>query len=77
MRKVYIGNIPSAVTVTDIETEFDNFGTIVEARLLSDPTGAPYGTVEYDNDDSAPAAIAAKHNTSCWGCTIVVQEYAV
>lgn len=77
MRKIFVTNIPSTVTVTDLENEFDGFGTIVEAERLNGPTGAPYGTVEYDNDDSAPAAIAAKHNTQCWGQTISVQEYAV
>ncbi|MEZ4448672.1 MAG: RNA-binding protein [Nannocystaceae bacterium] len=77
MRKIYVGNIPSAVTTTDIQSEFQSFGTIVDAQRLTDATGAPYGTVEFDNDNSAPAAITAKNGATVWGNVIAVEEYAV
>lgn len=77
MKKIFLGDIPPAVTVNDITEVFDDYGTIVDAQRLNDPTGAPYGIVEYTTDDSAERAIEERNGSTTWGVTIVVTEYNV
>ncbi|XP_039036947.1 nuclear transport factor 2-like [Hibiscus syriacus] len=62
-KSVYVRNLPSTVTVTEIEQEFKNFGRIkpdgVFIRNRKDVVGVCYAFVEFEDISAVPNAIKA------------------
>src|SRR5262249_58304486 len=61
-RKLYVGNLTSAVTPSDLEQLFGQHGTVESAKVIADrDTGRSkgFGFVEMKTDQEAQAAIAA------------------
>ena len=58
--KLFVGNLPSSTTKTDLETKFSQFGRVLSAEILTDAaTGRSKrsGHVEMETVDQAQAAI--------------------
>jgi len=58
---IYVAGLPKQYTQAQLEHLFETFGTIIESKILTDPTGASRGVafVRYDNSNSAAQAITA------------------
>lgn len=62
--KLYIGNLAPDVTDVTLRTLFQQFGNLINCRVVIDPTTGQsrgHGFVSYDNFDSADNARAALH----------------
>lgn len=60
--KLYVGNLSYGSTGDDLNQLFNQYGTITEAKVISDKyTGRSkgFGFVTFDNDDAAQKALAA------------------
>lgn len=58
---IYVAGLPKQYTQVQLEELFRTFGTIIESKILMDPTGMSRGVafVRYDNSNSAAQAITA------------------
>ena len=75
--KLFVGGIPWATTADDLKQLFSAHGNVTSATVITDKmTGRSrgFGFVEFDNDASAQAAIAALNNSQYGGRTLVVKE---
>lgn len=75
--KVYVGNLPYAVTDDDLRTEFSQFGTVDSADVIIDRnTGRSkgFGFVEMSDDNEAKAAIDALNGKDLQGRAMNVNE---
>jgi RNA recognition motif-containing protein len=68
MKSIFVGNLPWAVTGTDLETKFAEFGNVLSARVVNDKFSGKsrgFGFVDMDDAD-ADKAIAAMSGYK-WG----------
>ena len=75
--KIYVGNMPYAMTAEELQALFESFGTVAKANLAMDrETNRPrgFGFVEMPEDDQANAAIAALNGSEQGGRKLVVNE---
>lgn len=75
--KIYIGNLSTAVTETDLAETFSQFGVVVKTNIVKDSlTGESkgYGFVEMEDKVDAEEAIQALDESSLKGSTIVVNR---
>lgn len=75
--KLYVGNLPNSCTDQELKTIFGKFGTVTDAKVISDrDTGASRGFafVTMSTPDEAAKAIAGLNNTQVGGRTVVVNE---
>jgi RNA recognition motif-containing protein len=75
-RQLYVGNLGNSVASFDLENLFADYGTIVSARIKTNPaTGkcSGCGVVEMSTDDEADAAVAALHGSSLDGRAMTVR----
>jgi RNA recognition motif-containing protein len=75
-RQLYVGNLGNSVASFDLENLFGDYGTIVSARVKTNPvTGkcSGCGIVEMGTDDEADAAIAALHGSHLDGRAMSVR----
>ncbi len=73
---IFVGNLPFTVTQADLESMFEEFGTVESAKLITDrETGRSRGFafVEMDNSD-ADTAIKALNGKDMDGRTIKVNQ---
>ena len=75
--KLFVGSLPWAVDDQGLATLFNDFGTVVSAKVIMDrETGRSkgFGFVEFEDDDAAKAAIYKLNGTDVQGRSIVVSE---
>ncbi len=76
-KKLYVGNLPHAVTDSELQTIFEAHGTVESAQIITDrDTGRSkgFGFVEMASDDEAEAAITAMNGTEVGGRKLTVNE---
>ena len=73
---IFVGNLPFTVTQADLESMFQEFGTIESAKLITDrETGRSRGFAFVEMDNSgADAAIKALNGKDMDGRTIKVNQ---
>ena len=60
--KLYVGNLPHAVTEEQLKTLFEQYGTVVSVKIINDKfTGRSkgFGFVEFSTEEESNAAIEA------------------
>ncbi len=75
--KLYVGNLPYAVTEERLQQHFAQHGTVISARIITDKfTGRSkgFGFVEMSSDQEAERAATALNGTDFEGRNIVVSE---
>ena len=76
-RKLYVGNLTYAVTASDLEQLFGQYGTVESAQVIADRnTGQSKGFafVEMKTDQEAQAARAALNGKEMNGRPLTVNE---
>ena len=76
-KKIYVGNLPFAVTDDQLKSEFEKFGAVASARVVTDrETGRSkgFGFVEMDSEDAASSAIEKMNGFSMGGRNLSVSE---
>ena len=76
-RKLYVGHLTAAVTASDLEQLFGQYGTVESAQVIADRnTGQSkgFGFVEMKTDQEAQAAIAALNGKEMNGRALTVNE---
>ena len=63
---LYIANLPTYMTESDLETIFSPFGQVISTRILRDPNGISRGVgfARMESQDKCNAIIAA-YNGKC------------
>jgi RNA recognition motif-containing protein len=75
--RLYVGNLPYAVTELDLRDLFSGLGTVTDAKIVSDrETGRPrgFGFVEMSTEDEAQKAIAELNGRDVQGRQVTVKE---
>jgi cold-inducible RNA-binding protein len=76
-KRLYVGNLSYNTTELDIRDLFAKFGTVADAKLVTDrDTGRPrgFGFVEMSTDAEATAAIASLNGQEVQGRALTVNE---
>jgi RNA recognition motif-containing protein len=76
-KRLYIGNLTSSVSSSDLQDWFTPFGTVQNAQIIQDrATGDSkgFGFVEMDTDAQAQAAIHGLHDCEHEGRWLIVSE---
>ncbi len=76
-KKVYVGNMSYETTDSDLQSLFEEFGTVQSAQVIMErDTGRSkgFGFVEMANDEEAQAAIDALNGQEVGGRTLNVNE---
>ena len=76
-KKLYVGNLNYAMTASELETLFGQFGTVQSAQVIADrETGRSkgFGFVEMGSDQEAQAAIQALNGKEVDGRALTVNE---
>jgi len=76
-KKLYVGNLTYAVTHTNLEEWFSQYGTVQSAQVITDrDTGRSkgFGFVEMDTDAQAEAAIQGLNEQEHDGRRLTVNE---
>jgi RNA recognition motif-containing protein len=75
--KIYVGNLPYAVTEDDLKDSFSEFGEVLNINIVADNfTGQSkgYGFVEMQDDADASNAIQALDESPLKGRNIIVNR---
>jgi RNA recognition motif-containing protein len=76
-KKLYVGNLTYAVTETDLESLFSEFGTVQSAQIIVDRDtnrSKGFGFVEMSSDAEAQAAINGLNDQEHNGRRLTVNE---
>lgn len=76
-KKLFVGGLSWDTTEAGLRQAFGRFGTVTEAKVITDrATGRSrgFGFVTFDEPDAAQSAKATLHNTELEGRTISVDE---
>lgn len=76
-KKIYVGNLSYEIRDEDLQSMFEQHGTVSSAQVISDrDTGRSkgFGFVEMENDDEATAAIDALNGQDANGRPLRVNE---
>ena len=76
-KKLYVGNLTYAVTESDLEELFSQFGTVQSAQIIVDRDtnrSKGFGFVEMDSDAEAQAAIQGLNGHDHNGRNLTVNE---
>ena len=75
-RRLYVGNLPYAVTVDELKQEFLRFGAIREVKIINGPDGKSkgFGFVEFEKHEDAAEAMDAMNDHDFKGRTLRVSE---
>ena len=74
---IYVGNLNWGVTEDDLKTAFEEFGSVISAKIITDRYSGKsrgFGFVEMSEDAEAKAAIAALNSKDLKGRAIKVNE---
>jgi len=75
--RLFVGNLPYSVTELDLRDLFGTFGTVTDAKIVTDrETGRPrgFGFVEMSNETEAKKAIEEANGRDVKGRAIAVKE---
>jgi RNA recognition motif-containing protein len=75
--RLYVGNLPYAVTELDLRDLFGGVGTVTDAKIVTDrETGRPrgFGFVEMSTEDEARKAIEEMNGRDVQGRQVAVKE---
>lgn len=75
--KLFVGSLPWGVNDQELETMFQDFGTVTSAKVIMDrDTGRSkgFGFVEFDDDAAGKAAMDKMNGADMQGRTIIVSE---
>ncbi len=75
--KLYVGNLPYSMSDSDLQSLFQQHGTVQSAQVIIDrETGRSkgFGFVEMGSTDEGQAAIAALHDKDIGGRKLTVNE---
>jgi RNA recognition motif-containing protein len=75
--KLYVGNLPYSVTEEKLQQHFEQHGSVVSARIITDKFSGRskgFGFVEMSSDEEAQKATTALNGTDFEGRNIVVSE---
>jgi len=75
--QIYVGNLPYEITEEDLREEFEAFGEVASANIITDKfSGRPkgFGFVEMASKSEAEAAITGLNGKTLKERTIVVNE---
>ena len=73
--KLFVGNLPFAVTQSDLEELFSQFGTVTSVNLITDRMSGRskgFAFVEFETEEAAKAAVEALHGNDFQGRNLVV-----
>ncbi len=76
-KKLYVGNLSYGVTDSDLQSMFEQHGTVQSAQVIVDrdtSRSKGFGFVEMDNGEQAEAAIAALNGKEVNGRALTVNE---
>jgi RNA recognition motif-containing protein len=76
-KKLYIGNLPYSITEAELRELFERHGTVASVNVITDrETGRARGFafVEFEDANSAQAAMQALDGTQVGGRTLRVNE---
>ena len=75
--EIYVGNLSYDMTETQMRKEFERFGEVKSARIISNRFNSKskgYGFIEMQNRSEAEAAIKALHDKDIFGRRLRVNE---
>lgn len=76
-KKIYVGNLPYAVTEDDLREMFEKMGEVQSIKIITDPaTGRSkgFGFVEMTNDEEADKAISSLNGTTFMDRALNISE---
>lgn len=76
-KKLYVGNLSFSVTDEQLAAEFEKFGPLVSARIITDRESGRskgFGFVELENDQDAMNAVEKMNGVPVAGRNINVSE---
>ena len=74
-KNLYVGNLAFAATEDDLRQAFGQYGTVTEAKIITDrDTGRSRGFGFVEMDDGSDAAIDALNGTELAGRRLTVNE---
>ena len=76
-KRIYVGNLPFSASSDDVQTLFEQYGSVTEVHLVTDrQTGQPrgFGFVEMEVDEDAEKAIDELNNKDFQGRNLKVNE---
>jgi RNA recognition motif-containing protein len=76
-KKLFVGNLPFAMTDADLNTIFSAHGTVTSANVVIDKfskRSKGFGFVEFENEEDAAKAMEALNNSEQMGRNIAVKE---
>ena len=74
---IYVGNLSFGVTNSQLQSEFEAYGTVSKVNLVTDrETGQPrgFGFIEMADDSEARAAIEGLNGKAISGRNVTVNE---
>jgi RNA recognition motif-containing protein len=77
MKNIFVGNLPYAITESELEQLFSQYGAVGRAQIIIDrETGRSkgFGFVEMSNDEEAAKAMAALNSFEVKGRKLQVNE---
>jgi len=75
--KLYVGNLPYETSQAELQTMFEQFGSVKSVRVITDPytgKGKGFGFVEMTTSEEAQAAIEQLNGQETFGRTLRVNE---
>jgi len=75
--KLFVGNLPFAMTDANLGEIFSAYGNVVAANIVIDKfskRSKGFGFVEYENEEDAAKAMEALNNSEQMGRNIAVKE---
>ena len=76
-KKLFVGNLPFAMTDANLGEIFSAYGNIVAANIVVDKfskRSKGFGFVEFENEEDAAKAMEALNNSEQMGRNIAVKE---
>jgi RNA recognition motif-containing protein len=76
-KKLFVGNLPFAMTDAQLGEIFSAYGTVVSANVVVDKfskRSKGFGFVEFESEEDAAKAIEALDNSEQMGRNIAVKE---
>lgn len=76
-KKLFVGNLPFAMTDADLNSIFSAYGAVTSANVVIDKfskRSKGFGFVEFENDEDAAKAMEALNNSEQMGRNIAVKE---
>ena len=67
MSRIYVGNLPRDVTVSEVDNLFNSLGRITKLDLKTRPNEPSFSFIEFENPRDAEKAVEARHEMEFGG----------